>query len=92
MSYDVNLDLKMDTEYKFDAYVDVDFDTSNTYSNHVSITESICWTPEVDGNSVLYNVDAQAFGKDTLVDTSIVAITVENEYSSFTATGAVISA
>ncbi len=90
MSYpDANLDMYVD--YDFESYVDVDFDTKNTYDSHVEITECISWNPYIEDNSVVFNVDAQAFGDETLVDVSIVALALDNEYSSFTATGVVIA-
>jgi hypothetical protein len=86
-----DLKFEMDVKYDFEAYVDVDFDTNNTYSNYVEIKDCIDWNPNIDDNTVLFNVDAQAFATDTLVDVSIVAIAVENKYSSFTATGVVVA-
>jgi hypothetical protein len=87
-----DFEVEMVATYDFEAYVDVDFDTDNSYENDVDIDDSICWDPYVDGNSVVFNVDAQAFGVDTLVDVSILALTAEDAYSSFTATGVVVTA
>jgi hypothetical protein len=90
--YDKNeFEYDLDVNYDFYAETDVKFETDNKYDSYVEIDEDICWDPHVEGNSVVFNVDAQAVGSDTLVDVSIVAFAVEDEYSSFTATGVVIA-
>ena len=83
--------LEMDVKYDFTAYVNLDCDTDNTYENFVKIEEDIDWDPKVEFNSVLFNIDAQAFGDETLVDVSVIAIALNNEYSTFTASGVVIA-
>ncbi|MGG5812498.1 hypothetical protein [Falsiroseomonas sp. CW058] len=90
-NHDSDLDLDdLEVIYDTEAWVDVSIETDNSFSDHVDISEDICWEPSVDGNSVVFNVDAQAFGEDTLVNVSILAFAVEDQYSAFTSSGVIV--
>jgi hypothetical protein len=77
-----------DVDYDFKSDVEMDFDTKNDYDSYVYVDHYIWSDTYIDGNTVAWNVDAQAFGTDTLVDVNIVGI-ASDDYSSFTSSGVV---
>lgn len=79
-----------DVEIKLDAYIDLDFDTDNTYYNEVYV--DYCIDPSIDlhENSVFFNVDVEAVGENTMVETNLAVLTTD-QLSSFTVTGFAIT-
>jgi len=81
---DFNWDL--DVTYDFEAYVDLDVDTSVSYESCVDVNSNIDVCVDIEGNSATFNVDVQAIGDDGATEVNL-AVIVTEEYSSITLTG-----
>lgn len=77
---------ELDVEYDFDAYVDLDIDTDVSYDSYVDVDTNIDVCVDIEGNSVTFNVDAQAIGDDGAVEVNALAIATD-DYASLTLTG-----
>lgn len=79
-------DPSLEATYKFEAYIDLDFDTSVTYYSDAYVDYCVSTDFDLDGNSAFFNVDVQAYGDDTAVEANVLAWT-NDSYSSLTITG-----
>lgn len=80
-------DIDLDSSYEFDSDIEVDFDFESDIDIDVDVHKDICVDVDIDGNEATFAIDLQAFGDDTSVDLNVVAVVVDNEWSSITATG-----
>ena len=76
--FDFDKDIQIDVDLEFDVDVDIEFDKD------VDIYGDICWDVDVQGNTAMLTLDAEAVGKDTLVEVDAVVLTIEDELSSIT--------
>ena len=82
-----NDNIDLDSSYEFDSCIDIDFSLDSDISFNLDVTKDICVNVDIDGNEASFAIDVQAFGHDTSVDLNVVAVVMEGEWSSVTATG-----
>jgi hypothetical protein len=87
---DPGFEFEKDVEVKFDAYIDLDFDTDNTYYSDAYV--SYCIDPDIElhENSVFFNIDVEAVGDNTAVETNLSVLTTD-DLSSLVLTGFAIT-
>lgn len=83
---EVDFDKEIDIDIEFDYDSDVDI----YYGKDVWVDVDVNSYVDVDGNYAQVTFDAQAVGKDGLVEADLIVLTIENELAM--AAGTIISA
>ena len=71
-------------DLRIDVDVDIDFDTDIDFDKDYDADIKIDADADVKGNIATVVLDAEAVGKDTLVEVDAAVLTIENELSSVT--------
>ena len=78
----MTITVDFDKDIKVDIDVDVDLDVKITFDKDVDVDIKIDADANVDGNIANVSVEAEAYGKDTLVEIDATVLTIQDQLSS----------
>ena len=77
-----SVDVNFDKDIDIDIDVDVDLNVDIDFDKNVDVDIKIDADADVSGNIANVSVEAEAYGKDTLVEIDATVLTIENQLSS----------